>query len=153
MVCINKLFMVTVHENRKFEMEMDVVRKCHGNECCDFPHVQFDMTSLGEDLQKSVFGQHVVTKVIVPLIREHRNRQDDLTVTKPLVLSLHGDHGTGKHHVVDLMIKHLYMMGRSSQYVHRFDGKTDFPDASMVNTYRVSEVSSFYLVTFDFARI
>lgn len=57
---------------------------------------------------------------------------------KPLVLIFQGLPGTGKNFVADRIVDHLYKLGGSSSFVHKYIGRRDFPEDNLVSKYGVS---------------
>ena len=55
---------------------------------------------------------------------------------KPLVLSLHGNTGTGKTLASQLIVKNIYK-GMDSRFVHYFNSVVHFPHFDQVETYKV----------------
>lgn len=115
----------------------DTVDPCNYYECCTPKHIIDDIDGLKADLQKRLFGQHIVNSTLIQTLRAHINNIE--SSEKPLVMSFHGTMGTGKNHVTDLIIKNFYKYGENSKYVHRYRARKDFPVDSEVEIYRVSE--------------
>ena len=61
-----------------------------------------------------MFGQHLVQHSVPRLIRAHLDKPNP---QKPLVLSFHGDIGTGKTWVSKLISESLYQQGLNSKFV------------------------------------
>ena len=56
-----------------------------------------------------------------------------------LVISLHGDTGTGKNFVSDIIATGLYKLGDKSKYVHKFIASVDYPHESRTDLYKVNK--------------
>lgn len=97
----------------------------------------YDIDGLKKDLKENLFGQHIVNDTLIPALKSHW--KNIYRSQKPLVMSFHGTPGTGKNYVADRIVKHLYRQGDNSKFVHKFRGRVDFPLASEVNVYRVSD--------------
>lgn len=105
-------------------------------EFCSSKQIVYDIEGLKADLQDRLFGQHIVNATLLPALRAHvRNLKQS---EKPLVMSFHGLIGTGKNFVADLIIKHFYVKGDQSRFVHKYMARKDFPLAEKVDQYRVS---------------
>nr|XP_020650486.1 torsin-1A-like [Pogona vitticeps] len=89
--------------------------------------------ALQADLEKKVFGQHLVTKVIVKAVTGFLNNSDP---KKPLTLSLHGWTGTGKNFVSKIIAESIYKEGLNSKYVHQFVSTLHFPHRQNVTHYK-----------------
>lgn len=111
---------------------------CKYYECCTKKHIPYDIEALKDDLNKSLFGQHIVNATLIPALKSHINNLE--SSQKPLVMSFHGTPGTGKNYVADLIVKHLYKSGDDSKFVRKYRGRVDFPLETEVNTYRVSSL-------------
>lgn len=112
---------------------------CKYYECCTNTYIRYDINALKKDLDEHLFGQHIANATILPALYSHHKNMDQSQ--KPLVMSFHGTPGTGKNYVADRIVKHLYRLGDQSKYVHKFMGRVDFPLASKVEEYRVSQIS------------
>lgn len=123
------------------------VDPCSYYECCTPKHIVYDIEGLKADLQKKLFGQHIVNSTLIPALRAHINNIEKSE--KPLVMSFHGTMGTGKNHVTDLIIKHFYKYGENSKYVHRYRARKDFPILGEVELYRVSGLNQFFSYFFS----
>lgn len=62
----------------------------------------------------------------------------DPAPAKPLVLSLHGDSGTGKSMVSALLARYLFRGGLQSPHVHLFSPGIHFPHPTLLERYKVS---------------
>lgn len=130
------LFGASEDASKRREKVADGLNYCSYVECCTPKHIVYDIEGLKADLQKKLYGQHIVNATLIPALRAHVN---NLHISeKPLVMSFHGNMGTGKNHVTDLIIKHFYKSGENSAYVHKYRARKDFPVESEVNHYRVS---------------
>jgi torsin-1 len=76
----------------------------------------------------------MATNLLIRLIERHYDDQDP---RKALVLSLHGDTGTGKNFVSEIIIRNIYKLGRESKFVHFFIPTQHFPHKDKVETYKV----------------
>lgn len=90
--------------------------------------------ALQENLDKKLFGQHLVSKVVVKAVRGFLNNTN---AKKPLALSLHGWTGTGKNFVSKIVAESIYKKGLQSKYVHQFVATLHFPHAHSINLYKV----------------
>lgn len=108
---------------------------CSYYECCNAKHIIYDIDGLKQDLQDKLYGQHIVNDMLIRILRKNLDKSE-----KPLVMSFHGNMGTGKNHVTDLIVKNFYKKGKNSQYVHRYRARKDFPidSEAEVRKYRVS---------------
>lgn len=89
---------------------------------------------LQENLDKKLFGQHLVGKVVVKAVKGFLNNTN---AKKPLALSLHGWTGTGKNFVSKIIAESIYKRGLQSKYVHQFVATLHFPHAHSINLYKV----------------
>nr|XP_021137108.1 torsin-1A isoform X2 [Columba livia] len=90
-------------------------------------------TVLQENLDKKLFGQHLVGKVVVKAVKGFLN---NTKAKKPLALSLHGWTGTGKNFVSKIIAESIYKRGLQSKYVHQFVATLHFPHAHSINLYK-----------------
>lgn len=122
----------------KRQKTKDAVDYCSYYECCNAKHIIYDIEGLKHDLQDKLYGQHIVNDTLIRILRGHVKNLDKSE--KPLVMSFHGNMGTGKNHVTDLIVKNFYKKGKNSQYVHRYRARKDFPidSEAEVRKYRVS---------------
>nr|XP_021137107.1 torsin-1A isoform X1 [Columba livia] len=88
---------------------------------------------LQENLDKKLFGQHLVGKVVVKAVKGFLN---NTKAKKPLALSLHGWTGTGKNFVSKIIAESIYKRGLQSKYVHQFVATLHFPHAHSINLYK-----------------
>ncbi|NXM88873.1 TOR1A protein, partial [Oenanthe oenanthe] len=89
--------------------------------------------ALQENLDQKLFGQHLVSKVVVKAVRGFLNNTN---AKKPLALSLHGWTGTGKNFVSKIVAESIYKRGLQSKYVHQFVATLHFPHAHSINLYK-----------------
>jgi torsin-1 len=94
----------------------------------------FDFPALQDELNKNLFGQHIVLEILPPILSMHLS---DDNPKKPLVISFHGPTGTGKNHVVNMITNRLYKKGMDSKFVHKFYGRLKFPEANLSKEYGV----------------
>lgn len=120
---------------------------CSYDGICNPECVTHIIDGLKSELDKNLFGQHIAIDTLIPALRKHVGNRDQSK--KPLVLSFHGAVGTGKSHVVDLIIKNLYKEGKNSEHVHIYRGHADFPIDSEVDKYSVSNISRQNLIRLD----
>ena len=111
---------------------------------------------LEEAFRRRVFGQHLVTKVVLNAVKGHvMNKSPE----KALVLSFNGWTGSGKNFVSKLIAENLFKKGLKSGYVHQIIATNDFPHQRLSQTYRdqlkswvagnVSKCSSRLMFIFD----
>nr|XP_047909488.1 torsin-1A-like [Anser cygnoides] len=89
--------------------------------------------ALQENLDRKLFGQHLVSKVVVKAVKGFLNNEN---AKKPLTLSLHGWTGTGKNFVSKIIAESIYKKGLKSKYVHQFVATLHFPHAQDINIYK-----------------
>ncbi|TRY71330.1 hypothetical protein DNTS_016570 [Danionella cerebrum] len=94
--------------------------------------LQFNPIRLKDDLSKSLYGQHIVSEVVLKSVTSFMT---DKNPNKPLVLSFHGTAGTGKNHVSKIIAKNLYKNGEKSTHFHMFISQYHFPHKEYVNIY------------------
>ncbi|XP_017038919.1 torsin-like protein [Drosophila ficusphila] len=107
---------------------------CKFTECCDDRSIPANIEALRSSLNRYLFGQHIVAQHIIPALSAHF--QSRSTSRKPLVISFHGQPGTGKNFVADQIAKALYLKGSESSFVSKYLGQADFPQAGMVDAYK-----------------
>nr|CBE66809.1 CG3024-PA [Drosophila ananassae] len=107
---------------------------CRYYECCDDRSIPGNIHALKESLKYRLYGQHIVTQHIIPALTAHFSSQS--RSRKPLVISFHGQPGTGKNFVAEQIAQALYLEGSKSGYVSKYLGQADFPMASHVDTYK-----------------
>lgn len=105
-------------------------------ESCDSDAIPFDVDALKRDLERNLYGQHIVNTTLLAALRSHTRNL--YASQKPLVMSFHGTPGTGKNFVADRIVKHFYERQDKSKFVHKYRGRIDFPLASHVDVYRVN---------------
>ncbi|KAH8287274.1 hypothetical protein KR054_005147, partial [Drosophila jambulina] len=108
--------------------------KCKFTECCDDRSIPGNIEALKQSLRQTLFGQHIVEQHVVPALVAHFSSQS--TSRKPLVISFHGQPGTGKNFVADQIAQALYLEGSKSGYVAKYLGQADFPNANNVMHYK-----------------
>ncbi|XP_054140031.1 torsin-1A-like [Melozone crissalis] len=106
---------------------------CYFRECCLQRHEPRAAAALQQNLDKKLFGQHLVSKVVVKAVRGFLNNTN---AKKPLALSLHGWTGTGKNFVSKIVAESIYKKGLQSKYVHQFVATLHFPHAHSINLYK-----------------
>jgi hypothetical protein len=67
--------------------------KCKFYECCNDHYLKKDLNRLEENLDKYLFGQPLVKRVLLSSLKGHFNLKSP---QKALVLSFHGSTGVGK---------------------------------------------------------
>lgn len=102
-----------------------VLPAANGSVCC---------AALQESLDRRLFGQHLVSRVVVRAVRGFLSNAQ---AKKPLALSLHGWTGTGKNFVSKIIAESIYKRGLKSNYVHQFVATLHFPHAHSINLYKV----------------
>ncbi|KAH8235650.1 hypothetical protein KR032_004813 [Drosophila birchii] len=108
--------------------------RCKFAECCDDRSIPGDIQALKSSLRRTLIGQHIVMQHVVPALGAHFSSQS--TSRKPLVISFHGQPGTGKNFVADQIAQALYLKGSKSGYVAKYLGQADFPNANNVQIYK-----------------
>ncbi|KAH8342966.1 hypothetical protein KR059_002288, partial [Drosophila kikkawai] len=108
--------------------------RCKFTECCDDRNIPGNIHALQNSLQQTLFGQHIVMQHIVPALKAHFSSHS--TSRKPLVISFHGQPGTGKNFVADQIAEALYLKGSKSGYVSKYLGQADFPNENDVAIYK-----------------
>lgn len=91
---------------------------------------------LQDDLDKNLFGQPLVSDIVVNALSSHF-RKGNTYRRKPLVLSFHGWTGGGKSFVARMILKHMFKRGTASKFAKMYNAKTHFPLSSKVDTYKV----------------
>ncbi|KAH8269692.1 hypothetical protein KR026_007287, partial [Drosophila bipectinata] len=107
---------------------------CRFYECCDDRSIPGNIQALKDSLERTLFGQHIVTQHIIPALTAHFSSQS--RSRKPLVMSFHGQPGTGKNFVAEQIANALYLEGLKSGYVTKYLGQADFPMESRVDYYK-----------------
>lgn len=103
---------------------------------CNSDSIPYNIDALKRDLEKNLYGQHIVNTTLLAALRSHKKNL--YMSQKPLVMSFHGTPGTGKNFVADRIVKHFYQKQDRSKFVHKYRGRIDFPLASEVDIYRVN---------------
>ncbi len=93
-----------------------------------------NFTRLEGELNRHVFGQHLVTSVVTRSLRSHVSKAQP---AKALVLSFHGWTGAGKNYVARFVAESLYVRGLRSKYVHLFIATVHFPNEAKLDEYRL----------------
>lgn len=96
-------------------------------------HEYYLLTALQEDLRRRLYGQHLVTDVIIKHLKSHMTKDP----SKALTLSFHGGTGTGKNYVSKIIAESIYKEGMRSKYVHLISATKEFPHKDMVPLYKV----------------
>lgn len=104
---------------------------CKFKECCYSELVPFDILKLRDQMQSSLFGQHIVSEKVFQAVASHYKEIDKSQ--KPLVMSFHGTQGTGKNFVSNLIAQAVFEKGTASQYYKVFHG------SQYVNSNRVKD--------------
>lgn len=106
---------------------------CRVKECCQDRWIPQNFSTLEEELDKRVFGQHIAIEVVHKAIKGHIQNVDP---AKALVLSFHGWTGCGKNYVSNIIAENLYTLGMYSQYTHQVIATHDFPHKEKLLTYK-----------------
>nr|XP_034300730.1 torsin-1A-like [Crassostrea gigas] len=106
--------------------------KCQFKECCTSKWISLNTTALQEDLRRRLYGQHLVTDVIIKHLKSHMTKDP----SKALTLSFHGGTGTGKNYVSKIIAESIYKEGMRSKYVHLISATKEFPHKDMVPLYK-----------------
>ncbi|EDV45827.1 uncharacterized protein Dere_GG18527 [Drosophila erecta] len=107
---------------------------CKFTECCDDRSIPARIDLLKRSLDETLIGQHIVKQHVVSALKAHINANSKSR--KPLVISFHGQPGTGKNFVSEQIADALYLLGSKSSYVTKYLGQADFPNQSMVDAYK-----------------
>uniref|UniRef100_A0A1L8DUT1 Putative torsin-like protein n=1 Tax=Nyssomyia neivai TaxID=330878 RepID=A0A1L8DUT1_9DIPT len=107
---------------------------CRWYECCIPDHIPGDIERFREDLQKSMFGQHIAMKIVTEALANHYKHLEDSS--KPLVMSFQGTPGIGKTFVTNVMKMAIYKEGVNSKFVHKYHGRASFPLQEKVSVYK-----------------
>lgn len=83
-----------------------------------------------------LFGQHIAIQVLTRALGAHYASADAIVSDKPLVLSLHGQSGTGKTFAAQRIAAHLFRRGMRSRFVHHFVGRIAFPLETQLSEYQ-----------------
>ncbi|KRX45007.1 Torsin-1B [Trichinella murrelli] len=106
--------------------------RCFWSECCLETHVKFNITGLEKNLNQRLYGQHLVSRTVLPALKAHFSS----TTSKALVLSFHGWTGGGKNYVSQFIAESIYKYGMKSTFVRYFIGGYHFPDRKLVDVYK-----------------
>lgn len=106
---------------------------CRFYECCGNQWIINNTTALYSELDKRLYGQHLVKRVVTSHIKGHLKTQHPV---KALVLSFHGSTGTGKNHVSRIIAEALYRKGLQSENVRMVSTVKEFPHQEMVALYK-----------------
>ncbi|XP_071949082.1 torsin-1A-like [Antedon mediterranea] len=102
-------------------------------EVCTNEFIKPNFAKLKTDLQRRVYGQHLISDVVVKAIQAH---VESAFVKKALVLSFHGRTGSGKNFVSQIISESLFTKGMDSKFVHLFLPEFDFPHKRHIETYK-----------------
>ncbi|XP_029468120.1 torsin-1A-like isoform X2 [Rhinatrema bivittatum] len=105
---------------------------CYFRDCCNHARV-LNSTALQVNLDRKLFGQHLVKKVVLKAVTGFLKNQNP---KKPLTLSLHGWTGTGKNLVSRIIAENIYKGGLKSPYVHQFVSTLHFAHVVDINKYK-----------------
>lgn len=97
----------------------------------------FQLAGLRHNLTAELYGQHIVIDVLTKALKAHYSPNAPQS-DKPLVLSLHGQSGTGKTFVAQRLVEHLFRRGIHSNFVRQYVGRSSFPLASELTNYQHS---------------
>ena len=100
-------------------------------------HTNVYIAALQEELQSKLYGQHLVTDVIIKHLKAHMMKDP----SKALTLSFHGGTGTGKNYVSKIIAESIYKEGMRSKFVHLISSTKEFPHKDMVPLYKVNLMS------------
>lgn len=106
------------------------------SEQCDDRWIPADIEGLEVDLYKNLFGQPLVSDIVVNALSFHF-RKGKTYGRKPLVFSFHGWVGGGKSFVAQIILKHVFKKGTASRFAKMYNAKTHFPLASESEKYKV----------------
>jgi len=107
---------------------------CQFQECCSPPWLSPDMARLEQSLADSLFGQHLVTRIVTRSIRAHVKKSEP---KKALVMSFHGWTGSGKNYVAKFIVESLFKLGMKSKFVHLLISTLHFPNNDMADIYKL----------------
>ncbi|XP_060585621.1 torsin-1A-like [Ruditapes philippinarum] len=102
------------------------------NECCDDNWISPNISGLEFQLNKTLYGQHLVIGPLVKHLRGHVEGEHK----RATVLSFHGLPGTGKNFVSRMVAENMYVRGMDSKYVHFLSATKDFPHDNMLEEYK-----------------
>ena len=92
------------------------------------------IAALQKKLQRKVYGQHLVKKVVINHLNAHMMNRP----SKALTLSFNGGTGTGKNYVSKIIAESIYKNGMRSQYVHFISATVEYPHKYFVHVYKVN---------------
>ncbi|KAA0706419.1 Torsin-1A Dystonia 1 protein [Triplophysa tibetana] len=92
----------------------------------------FDHKRLEKDLNENLYGQHIVSKVVLKSVSSFMK---DSNPNKPLVLSFHGTAGVGKNYVSKIIARNIYKLGDKSEHFITFISEHHFPHKDKVDMY------------------
>ncbi|XP_026055380.1 torsin-1A-like [Carassius auratus] len=92
----------------------------------------YDFKRLEKDLRDSLFGQHIVSDVVLKAVTSFMT---DSNPNKPLVLSFHGTTGVGKNHVAKIIARNVYEKGDQSKHFHIYISEHHFPHRNKLDLY------------------
>ncbi|XP_060585620.1 torsin-1B-like [Ruditapes philippinarum] len=95
---------------------------CYFNECCDDNWISPNISGLSFQLNKKLYGQHLVIGPLVKHLRGHVEGQHQ----KATILSLHGLPGTGKNFVSRMVADNMYIKGMESNTFISFQQRKIF---------------------------
>jgi len=107
---------------------------CQFWECCRKPHLRQNMTELQMQLEKHVFGQHLVHSLVLRSIKAHLRKTEP---KKALVMSFHGWTGAGKNYVSKFIAESLFKKGLKSKFVHLLISTLHFPNEGESDIYKL----------------
>ena len=97
-------------------------------------HTNVYIAALQEKLQRKLYGQHLVKKVVIKHLKAHMMKRP----SKALTLSFHGGTGTGKNYVSKIIAESVYTEGMKSKYVQFISATVDYPHKHLVHAYKVN---------------
>ncbi|XP_059384307.1 torsin-1A-like isoform X1 [Carassius carassius] len=109
----------------------------------------FDPKRLEKDLRDSLFGQPIVSDVVLKAVTSFMT---DSNPNKPLVLSFHGTTGVGKNHVAQIIAKNIYENGIESHHVHTYISEHHFPHKEKSDLYKAQLKREIYKSVSSFPR-
>ena len=106
---------------------------CFFKECCTEEWTSPNITGLETTLRSRVFGQHLVTEIVLKSVVGHLNNKSP---NKALALSFNGWTGSGKNLVSKIIAEHIFKKGMDSSFVHLRIATHHFPHKSKVDVYK-----------------
>ena len=97
---------------------------CRYVECCRPQWTNHTPNNLQAALKRVLFGQHLAERIVGKSVVRHVTRENP---DKALVLSFHGQTGSGKSYVAGIIAKNVYQKGLRSRFVTKYDYILDFP--------------------------